>query len=56
MGLPPDTYRVYPDPKQLAFLKISAEPASIDFELRSLPEGDVAENLNFILGEPEETK
>ncbi len=54
MGLPPGKYRAYIDPMQLDYLKLVAEPDGIDFELKSLPQGDLKENLNFVLEGGEE--
>lgn len=49
MEVPPGTYRMYPDSTQLDILKSDSHPAFIDFEIKSVPEGDFIAGLNFDL-------
>jgi hypothetical protein len=49
LGLTPGKYRIYVDPKQLTLLELKSEPQYIDFQMQNKEEGDVVQNLNFIL-------
>ncbi|WP_255901129.1 hypothetical protein [Paradesertivirga mongoliensis] len=49
LGLPPGKYTASVDKAQMDRLKMTALPASVSFSIKSMSEGDVADNLEFRL-------
>ena len=47
--IPPGSYTLHIDPKQLKFLNSSATPETMHIKVKPTAEGDFVENLNFIL-------
>jgi hypothetical protein len=45
----PGKYTVKLDPQQLAFLRVTCEPAEQTVEIRALPAGDIVQGVNFVL-------
>lgn len=45
--IPPGSYKLYIDNKQLEFLKADSKPDTIEVEVEALSEGDFVEGLNF---------
>jgi hypothetical protein len=48
-GLLPGKYILAIDPKQLEFMKVTATPGKLEFEIEALAEGDYLEKLDFML-------
>ena len=48
-GLLPGKYTLEVDPKQLEFMKVSATPGKMEFEIKALAEGDYLDGMNVIL-------
>jgi len=47
--IPPGSYNLYVDRKQLEFLDMTSEPDTMSVEVEALAEGDFVEGLNFTL-------
>nr|MBI1229440.1 hypothetical protein [Cytophagales bacterium] len=48
-GLLPGKYTLEIDPKQLEYMKVSATPSILEFEIKALADGDYVEGLDFLL-------
>lgn len=48
-GLLPGKYTLEIDPKQLEYMKVSATPGKLEFEIKALADGDYLEGLDFVL-------
>ena len=47
--IPPGKYSLSIEQAQLGILKSTAEPSSLEFEIKAIPEGDFVEGLEFLL-------
>jgi hypothetical protein len=48
-GLLPGRYTLEIDPKQLEYMKVSATPGKLEFDIKALTDGDYLEELDFVL-------
>lgn len=53
--VPPGNYQLFIEQQQLTILKAVADPDTLLFEIKAIPEGDFIEGLNFLL-QPEDLK